>query len=91
MNTPLLFKKIMILENATIEIDVSDVSDIVNALAIKYSSRNYEEEPTIEPTKSFDLITGGALKLTMKNGATFVIGTSEWATVDYYAPPNLSN
>lgn len=78
----------MELPNTVNKIDVSDSPGIAEALDIEWSSRNYEGQPPGAPTKSFELGTHGALKLTLADGSILIIGTSEWCTVDYYAPPN---
>lgn len=76
----------MELPNRVEKLDVSGVPGIAEALDIEWSSRDYEGKPPGEPTKVFDLGTHGALKLTLADGTVLVIGTSEWCTVDYYAP-----
>lgn len=74
----------MDLPNRTEAIDVSSVDGIAEAIAVEWSSRSFDGEPLGKPTHSFDLGTHGALKITMENGDVLVIGTSEWATVDFY-------
>ena len=73
--------------NAVKKLDVSGVPGVAGALDIEWSSRPYEGKPQGEPTKVFELTPHGALELTLADGTVLVIGTSEWCTVDYYAPP----
>lgn len=77
----------MDLTNKVEKLDVSGVPGIAEALDIECSGREFEGKPLGQPTKVFDLGTHGALKLTLANGIVLVIGTSEWCTVHYYAPP----
>lgn len=77
----------MDLPNNVNKLNLDGVRGIAEALDIQWSSRDYEGKPTAAPTKTFDLDTHGALQLTLTDGTVLVIGTSEWCTVDYYAPP----
>ena len=77
----------MELPNQVKKLDVSDAPGIAEAVDIEWSSRKYDGMPIGACTKSFELGTHGALKLTLADGTVIVIGTSEWCIVDYYAPP----
>ena len=76
----------MDVQNKIEKLDVTGALGISEALLVEWSSREYEGQPLGSPTKVFELSTHGALKLTLADGTVLVISTSEWCTVDYYAP-----